>query len=338
MICLLICLALILVLVLMHLVGGALRLSGKMAKRVLPLGNRGKRPGLLRRGAGFVAGAAWGVARTGGRLVVWGIRGLLALFLPMGILELAMVVAIIATVSGGVSAFAVGVYDGKQQTQSITTQQASDAESSDSGSGEPGGFQSTANPGIKKDEWSKASKYARMAVNTGLAILQNEKLYYSWSNANGAVDCSTFTTMAVELGTGHTMNGDKVTKYKPADYMGALESHKRSDYQSYMASGPQAALYPAGSEGYIASSVTMAALPSDALPGDLLANGTHVMMFAGHRESDGKAIILESSEAGATGHFKDIAMAQPRSDMGVDQWGDSDPNAYTLFRPYVRMK
>lgn len=277
------------------------------------------------------------VAGTGVKALEWVDKALLGIFMPMALVEFIVASVIAFTLFGGISAYATNVYSGLKETESTSQKQAKESSSSEP-EGTAGTFQSTANPGIKDDEWNKASSFAKKAVNTGIAIMQHDELYYSWNHAVRAVDCSTFTSMAVELGTGYTVDAQKVTKYQAKDFMDHIGDKSRDDLQKYSTSGMQAGYYPAGSEGYLATGVTLGNLPSNALPGDILANSEHVLMYMGHRKSDGKAMIIESAMSGLTGLFKDVATTQPRKDMGIHPESGWDNRAYTMFRPYVRMK
>lgn len=284
-----------------------------------------------------VSDVAFSVASVGVKSLEWVNASLLGVFMPMALVEFIVTSVVTVTLFGGISAYASNVYEGIKKTESTTQVQAQEASKSEP-EGNAGEFQSTANPGIKDDEWNKASDLAKKTVNTGIAIMQHDELYYSWDHVVKAVDCSTFTSMAVELGTGYTVDAQKVTKYQAKDFMDHIGDKSREDLQKYSVSGTQAEYYPAGSEGFVATGVTRSALPSNALPGDLLANSEHVLMFMGHRKSDGKAMFMESSNSGDKTHFKDVATTQPRMDMGIKAEDGYDIRTYTLFRPYVRMK
>ena len=344
----LICVALILVLVALRMSRVALWASKKVAGMAIGTSGRvlshagGKNKAV--RVAAKTAGAGkktsdivFSAAGTGVKALEWVDKTLLGIFMPMALVELIVTSVVAFTLLGGISAYATSVYTGLKKTESTTQAQAQVASSS-APEGTSGTFQSTANPGIKDDEWNKASAFAKKAVNTGIAIMQHDELFYSMSNTVRAVDCSTFTSMAVELGTGYTVDGQKVTKYQAKDFMDHLGDKKRSDLQKYSASGAQAGYYPPGSEGYLATGIKRGSIPSNALPGDLLANSSHVLMYMGHRKSDGKVMVIESSRRGATGFFKDVATTQSRSDMGIQAESGWDKRTYTLFRPYVRMK
>lgn len=344
----LICVALLLVLVALRMSRMALGASKKVAGMALGTSGRvlsraggkskvgsvaAKTAGLGKKASNF----AFSVAGTGVKALEWVDKALLGIFMPMALVEFIVASIIAFTLFGGISAYATNVYDGLKKTES-TSQEQSKASSSSEPEGTAGTFQSTANPGIKDEEWNKASSLAKKAVNTGIAIMQHDELYYSFSHSVRAVDCSTFTSMAVELGTGYTVDAQKVTKYQAKDFMEHIGEKSRDDLQKYSTSGMQAGYYPPGSEGYLATGVLQGSLPSNALPGDILANSEHVLMYMGHRKSDGKAMIIESSMRGQTGLFKDVATTQPRTDMGIQPESGWDKRPYTLFRPYVRMK
>lgn len=344
----LICVALLLVLVALRMSRMALWASKKVAG--LAMGAPGRV--LSRAGGkskvGRVAVKTTGVGKkssdivfsaagTGVKALEWIDKTLLGIFIPMALVEFLVASVIAFTLFGGIAAYATNVYSGLKKTESVSQAQAQVSASS-APQGTAGGFQSTANPGIQDDEWNKASDFAKKAVNTGIAIMQHDELYYDMAHRVRAVDCSTFTSMAIELGTGYTVDGQKVTKYQAQDFMGHLGDKSRDNLQKYSTSGAQAGYYPPGSDGYLASGVKQGNLPSNALPGDILANSSHVLMYMGHRKSDGKALIIESSRGGATGFFKDVATTQPRTDMGIQVESGWDKRSYTLFRPYVRMK
>lgn len=344
----LICVALLLVLVALRMSRMALGASKKVAG--MALGTSGRvlsRAGGKSRVGSVAAKTArvgrktsdfvFSAAGAGVKALEWVDKALLGIFMPMALVEFIVASVIAFTLFGGISAYATNVYEGIKKTESTSQEQSKESSSSEP-EGTAGAFQSTANPGIKDEEWNKASSFAKKAVNTGIAIMQHDELYYSWDHAVKAVDCSTFTSMAVELGTGYTVDAQKVTKYQAKDFMDHIGDKSRDDLQKYSTSGMQAGYYPAGSEGFVATGVTRSALPSNALPGDLLANSEHVLMFMGHRKSDGKAMFMESSDSGDKTHFKDVATAQPRMDMGIKADDGYDTRTYTLFRPYVRMK
>ena len=344
----LICVALLLVLVALRMSRMALWASKKVAGlamgtsgRVLShVGGRSKvgRVAVKTTGIGKKSSdIVFSAAGTGVKALEWIDKTLLGIFIPMALVEFLVASVIAFTLCGGIAAYATNVYNGLKKTESVSQAQAQVSASS-APQGTAGGFQSTANPGIQDDEWNKASDFAKKAVNTGIAIMQHDELYYGMTHSVRAVDCSTFTSMAIELGTGYTVDGQKVTKYQAQDFMDHLGDKSRDNLQKYSTSGAQAGYYPPGSDGYLASGVKQGNLPSNALPGDILANSSHVLMYMGHRKSDGKALIIESSRRGATGFFKDVATTQPRTDMGIQVESGWDKRSYTLFRPYVRMK
>lgn len=344
----LICVALLLVLIALRMTRIALWASKKVAGmtlgtsgRVLShVGGKSKVGSVATKTAGFgkkTSDIVFSAAGTGVKALEWVDKALLGIFMPMALVEFIVVLVIAFTLFGGISAYATNVYDGLKKTESTSKVQAKESSSSEP-EGTAGTFQSTANPGIKDDEWNKASKFAKKTINTGIAIMQHDELYYAFSHSVRAVDCSTFTSMAIELGTGYTVDAQKVTKYQAKDFMDHIGDKSRDDLQKYSTSGMQAGYYPPGSEGYLATGVLQGNLPSNALPGDILANSEHVLMYMGHRKSDGKAMIIESSMSGAKGFFKDVATTKPRTDMGIQPESGWDKRTYTLFRPYVRMK
>lgn len=344
----LICVALLLVLIALRMTRIALWASKKVAGMTLGtsgwvlshVGGKSKVGSVAAKTAGFgkkTSDIVFSAAGTGVKALEWIDKALLGIFMPMALVEFIVVSVIAFTLFGGISAYATNVYDGLKKTESTSKVQAKESSSSEP-EGTAGTFQSTANPGIKDDEWNKASKFAKKTINTGIAIMQHDELYYSFSHSVRAVDCSTFTSMAVELGTGYTVDAQKVTKYQAKDFMEHIGEKSRDDLQKYSTSGMQAGYYPPGSEGYLASGVLQGSLPSNALPGDILANSEHVLMYMGHRKSDGKAMIIESSMSDAKGFFKDVATTKPRTDMGIQPESGWDKRTYTLFRPYVRMK
>lgn len=344
----LICVALLLVLVALRMSRMALWVSKKVAGLALGTssgvlsraGGKSKVGSVAAKTAGFgkkTSDIVFSAAGMGVKALEWVDKALLGIFMPMALVEFIVVSVIAFTLFGGISAYATNVYDGLKKTESTSQMQAKKSSSSEP-VGTAGSFQSTANPGIKDDEWNKASDFAKKAVNTGIAIMQHDELYYGMAHSVRAVDCSTFTSMAVELGTGYTVDAQKVTKYQAKDFMEHIGEKSRDDLQKYSTSGMQAGYYPPGSEGYLASGVLQGSLPSNVLPGDILANSEHVLMYMGHRKSDGKVMIIESSMSGAKGYFKDVATTKPRTDMGIHAESGWDKRAYTLFRPYVRMK
>ncbi len=344
----LICVALLLVLIALRMTRIALWASKKVAGmtlgtsgRVLShVGGKSKVGSVATKTAGFgkkTSDIVFSAAGTGVKALEWVDKALLGIFMPMALVEFIVVSVIAFTLFGGISAYATNVYDGLKKTESTSKVQAKESSSSEP-EGTAGTFQSTANPGIKDDEWNKASNFAKKTINTGIAIMQHDELYYSFSHSVRAVDCSTFTSMAIELGTGYTVDAQKVTKYQAKDFMDHIGDKSRDDLQKYSTSGMQAGYYPPGSEGYLATGVLQGSLPSNALPGDILANSEHVLMYMGHRKSDGKAMIIESSMSDAKGFFKDVATTKPRTDMGIQPESGWDKRTYTLFRPYVRMK
>lgn len=317
--------------------GLALGTSGRVLSRV---GGKSKAGSVAAKTAGFGKKSSdflFSAAGTGVKALEWVDKALLGIFLPMALVEFIVASVIAFTLFGGIAAYATNVYSGLKETESTSQKQAK-ASSSSEPEGTAGTFQSTANPGIKDDEWNKASSFAKKAVNTGIAIIQHDELFYEMTHRVRAVDCSTFTSMAVELGTGYTVDAQKVTKYQAKDFMDHISEKSRDDLQKYSTSGMQAGYYPAGSEGYLATGVTRGNIPSNALPGDILANSGHVLMYMGHRKSDGKVMVIESSMRGATGFSKDVATTKPRTDMGIQPESGWDKRTYTLFRPYVRMK
>lgn len=317
--------------------GLALGTTGRVLSRA---GGKRRVGSVAAKTAGFGKRASdflFSAAGTGVKALEWIDKALLGIFLPMALVEFIVVSVIAFTLFGGIAAYATNVYDGLKKTETTSQKQAK-ASSSSEPEGTAGTFQSTANPGIKDDEWNKASSFAKKAVNTGIAIIQHDELFYEMTHRVRAVDCSTFTSMAIELGTGYTVDAQKVTKYQAKDFMDHISEKSRDDLQKYSTSGMQAGYYPAGSEGYLATGVTRGSIPSNALPGDILANSGHVLMYMGHRKSDGKAMVIESSMRGATGFFKDVATTKPRTDMGIQPESGWDKRTYTLFRPYVRMK
>lgn len=344
----LICVALLLVLIALRMTRIALWASKKVAGmtlgtsgRVLShVGGKSKVGSVATKTAGFgkkTSDIVFSAAGTGVKALEWVDKALLGIFMPMALVEFIVVSVIAFTLFGGISAYATNVYDGLKKTESTSKVQAKESSSSEP-EGTAGTFQSTANPGIKDDEWNKASNFAKKTINTGIAIMQHDELYYSFSHSVRAVDCSTFTSMAIELGTGYTVDAQKVTKYQAKDFMDHIGDKSRDDLQKYSTSGMQAGYYPPGSEGYLATGVLQGSLPSNALPGDILANSEHVLMYMGHRKSDGKVMIIESSMSDAKGFFKDVAATKPRTDMGIQPESGWDKRTYTLFRPYVRMK
>lgn len=344
----LICVALLLVLIALRMTRIALWASKKVAGmtlgtsgRVLShVGGKSKVGSVATKTAGFgkkTSDIVFSAAGTGVKALEWVDKALLGIFMPMALVEFIVVSVIAFTLFGGISAYATNVYDGLKKTESTSKVQAKESSSSEP-EGTAGTFQSTANPGIKDDEWNKASNFAKKTINTGIAIMQHDELYYSFSHSVRAVDCSTFTSMAIELGTGYTVDAQKVTKYQAKDFMDHIGDKSRDDLQKYSTSGMQAGYYPPGSEGYLATGVLQGSLPSNALPGDILANSEHVLMYMGHRKSDGKAMIIESSMSDAKGFFKDVATTKPRTDMGIQPESGWDKRTYMLFRPYVRMK
>lgn len=344
----LICVALLLVLIALRMTRIALWASKKVAGmtlgtsgRVLShVGGKSKVGSVATKTAGFgkkTSDIVFSAAGTGVKALEWVDKALLGIFMPMALVEFIVVSVIAFTLFGGISAYATNVYDGLKKTESTSKVQAKESSSFEP-EGTAGTFQSTANPGIKDDEWNKASNFAKKTINTGIAIMQHDELYYSFSHSVRAVDCSTFTSMAIELGTGYTVDAQKVTKYQAKDFMDHIGDKSRDDLQKYSTSGMQAGYYPPGSEGYLATGVLQGNLPSNALPGDILANSEHVLMYMGHRKSDGKAMIIESSMSDAKGFFKDVATTKPRTDMGIQPESGWDKRTYTLFRPYVRMK
>ena len=125
-----------------------------------------------RKTSGFVFSAAG----TGVKALEWVDKALLGIFMPMALVEFIVASVIAFTLFGGISAYATNVYNGLKKTESTSQKQAKESSSSEP-EGTAGTFQSTANPGIKDDEWNKASSFAKKAVNTGIAIMQHDELY-----------------------------------------------------------------------------------------------------------------------------------------------------------------
>lgn len=201
-------------------------------------------------------------------------------------------------------------------------------------------FGSTDNPGIKDDEWSKASKYAQATVNTAIAFVQDDRLFYQQLPPNaGGYDCSAFVTAVIELATGYTYAGTKVTKgYDPKDFFEHRAEKTKRDLQWPTYTGGMMAAVPASSKAYVGMS-SDGDIEGKLQPGDVFVNDEHTKMYAGHRASDGKVVWVQSSCPGAE-KWKDIAMTKKRSDMGVSVSSGIDAGdgmTYQVYRPYVLM-
>lgn len=350
---LMVCVFLILILAALRMLNGALWVSKKAAGLALStsgkagkavIGKAGGKAGRLGKSAvGITFGTAksasdiaFGATRSGVKVLTWATRSLLLMFIPAGLAEFCVVAVIIATLSGGISAYATNVYTGLKKTKETSQVQAAASDNTDSKDGSAAGsFQSTDNPGIKDDEWKKASKWAKMTVNTALVIIQDDNLRYEQSTNKGKMDCAVFTITAVELGTGHTFTGKKITKYDPQDYFKNIEQRSKLDLQEYLPSYSQVSAYPEGSKGFIASGAQPSNPPSSVLPGDIFSNSVHSLMYAGHDKS-GKIVLIESGGPGMQGYFKDLNRKATRTDMGIRPWDDN--GSYTVMRPYVNME
>lgn len=273
--------------------------------------------------------------------------------IPIGVVEIITSLGIFLVVVGSAAGYYNNIREGIKKTQETSQVQAAEA-SKDlptvaGTSARAGVFRGTGNPGIKDEEWNKISKYAKMTINTAIAFVQDDTVFYSQPIVPGGYDCSAFQSTVVELGTGYTFSGKKVTKYddKKAkeifDNRATLNKTALQE-QHYTVSMQQA--YPPGSDGYVGTTKDPD-WQSKILPGDMLNYGGagsagHIRMYLGHRKSDGKVLFIESG--GYYGqHYKDVDMkVKAAHTLGINDGGvelfAGAVNGMQIERPYVRMK
>lgn len=281
------------------------------------------------------------------------LRVLVGFLIPAGVVEIITTLGIFLVVVGSAAGYYNNVREGIRKTQETSQVQASEAGKDlptvAGASAGAGVFRGTGNPGIKDEEWNKISKYAKMTINTAIAFVQDDTVFYSQPIVPGGYDCSAFQSTVVELGTGYTFSGKKVTKYddKKAkeifDNRATLNKTALQE-QHYTVSMQQA--YPPGSGGYVGTTKDPD-WQSKILPGDMLNYGGagsagHIRMYLGHRKSDGKVLFIESG--GYYGqHYKDVDMkVNAAHTLGINDGGletfTGAVNGMQIERPYVRMK
>jgi hypothetical protein len=203
-------------------------------------------------------------------------------------------------------------------------------------------FGSTENPGINAEDWSKASNYAKAVVNTAVSFVSDDALYYDLGAGPGGYDCSAFVTTVIELSTGYTYGGQKVTKgYDPAAWFADRTHKSKFDLQKQYYTGNMMLDLTTSSKAYVGMS-TDPDIASKILPGDVFVNSVHTKFYAGRRASDGKLVWVQSScHNCSTIKYKDIATTVRRADMGVSTSDGVDggtPNkVYQIYRPYAVM-
>jgi hypothetical protein len=201
-------------------------------------------------------------------------------------------------------------------------------------------FGSIENPGIKPDDWDKASNYAKAVVNTAISFVSDDKLYYDMGAGPGGYDCSAFVTTVIELSTGYTYGGTKVTKnYDPKQWFETRTSKSKMDLQEAYYTGTMMKELTQSSKAYIGMS-TDPGIESKILPGDVFVNSVHTKFYAGHRASDNKIVWVQSSCHNCnTIKFKDVATQVKRADMGVSVSdgvdGGTPGKVYEIYRPYA---
>lgn len=280
--------------------------------------------------------------RSGALFVVrWSSRCVkvcIGLLIPVAAMEIAATFIAFTMFAGAAGGYLLLLQNtGKEATAKTAVQVAQSAAPASTAQGAVT-FRGLGNPGIKDEEWNKASDYAKATINTALAFVQEDKLFYSRAASPGGYDCSAFISANIELATGYTYNGTKVpagTYDAKAWFDSRLQKSKVNLWQGGEWTQSMLKKVPIGSSAQVGV-YPQGDWESKALPGDVLVNNDHTEFYLGHRKSDGKTMFLGSSGPGATGLYKDVNTTVSRTDMGIRTSVYNPP--YTIFRPYILMK
>lgn len=290
--------------------------------------------------AGKAANTGAKVARFSLRWVRRGLDLVAALFVPIIAVEVAVSVVLATAIIGGLGYFYLDYKNIGKAAVAATSAQAQ-AENSNNlnldGLSSAAGLRGTSNPGIRDDEWNKLTNVQKAYVNTAIAFVAEDKLYYSQGAGAGGYDCSSFITDTFLIATGYSYAGKKIDNL---DYKELFNNRAQYTRRSLNAKGYGTvitntngimAAHGANAKVYLGmwnSAETRAKM----LPGDVLVDSQHTEMYLGHRRSDGKIMqIAFHMHSPQVIYGKDIDMKNLRKDAGIVPENDLR-RAYRVYR------
>lgn len=287
--------------------------------------------------AGKVANLGAKVARFSLRWVRRGLDAVATLFVPIIAVEAAVTMILTTAIIGGIGYFYLDYKNIGKAAVAVTEAQAKNTSLSLDGISSTAGLRGTSNPGIKEDEWNKLTNVQKAYVNTAIAFVAEDKLYYSQGAGAGGYDCSSFITDTFLIATGYSYAGKKIDNL---DYKELFNNRAQYTRRSLNAKGYGTvitntngimAAHGANAKVYLGmwnSAETRAKM----LPGDVLVDSQHTEMYLGHRRSDGKIMqIAFHMHSPQVIYGKDIDMKNLRRDAGIVPENDLR-RAYRVYR------
>lgn len=260
---------------------------------------------------------------------------------------LVALIAFVVTLALLLSAVVGGIWSGAIDIGDLNTTSNSSSDSGggggdgkkdDSDDGSSGGGTTEVPKNMDEKEWKRADDIGQKFASKALASsvmpfpgssgdINNGHLVYQQGNTPvGYYDCSTFISAVYEA-NGYTHSGKKVKKKYD------FKTMKKSNLKEYMTAGGTKSFIKSKHSDAIITKMGDSGWKEKIVPGDIMASGSHIAMYAG-KNKDGKQIIAHAGSSSSK-VFYDVMLTENGKQVGIAPLSDwmTSAGEVIIYRP-----